>query len=84
MSWWGKSAPADSSAPPSVLLTPPQWDGPEWDGQIEEKLVAWDNDSLMSEAKWHAQAKWQKEFIHHFPTAGRCFALSKEAGFNRT
>lgn len=59
---------------PSCLLTPPlpqQGGGKNWKSR-SWKHMGRDEDSWISEAKQHTQAKQIKEFIYCFPQAGRC------------
>jgi len=48
------------------------------------KLVGQDKDNSIRKAKQHVQEKQNKEFIHYFPSAGRCLAISKEAELHHT
>jgi len=45
------------------------------------KLSGRDKSSLIGKAKLNTQAKQNKEFIHYI-SAGRCLAISREAGFH--
>lgn len=49
-----------------------QWDGGQNWKSKSWKLMGKDKNSLIGEAKLHAQAMQNKEFIHYFPSAGRC------------
>jgi len=53
----------------------------ESEGQKQEKFMGRDEDSLISKAEWHMQAKQNKEFIHYFPSVGRCSAISRKQEF---
>lgn len=62
-----------AKTPASHYLLPCQWDGREyWKGKSKKIQENWDNDSLIGEVKLCIEAEQNKEFIHHFPPAGRC------------
>jgi len=48
------------------------------------KIVGQDKDSLIGKQKECVQAKQNMEFIHYFPSAGRCSAISRKAGLHHT
>lgn len=52
------------------------WWGEESEKQNEKNFVTWDKDTLLEEKNLCTQAKQKKEFIHYFPSAGRCSAAS--------
>ena len=64
------------------MLTPLalQQNGRENQKNKSWKLVGWNKESLISEAKRCAQGKWNKEYFHYFPSAGRYFDTSWKAG----
>jgi len=62
---------ASGSAPHSCLLRI---------GRVKvRKLTGWDKDSLVGKQK---PCKQNKKFIHYFPSAGRCSAISRKAGLH--
>lgn len=63
---------------PGARPPPVRWGEDQMD-KSEKKGVGWDKVSLVSEEKLYKQAKRDKEFSHHFASAGMCWAIPREA-----
>lgn len=61
--------------PTAAYSSPVGW---ERTGKVKAgKLLGWDKDSLVGEAKLRMPTKRNKEWIHYFPLAGRCSSVGK-------